>query len=64
MISTSFLLQDSLKKAQFFKKPFLLTDTNMEVVLGMSFQFLSNLDIKFGTETLPRRETPLWRPYL
>ncbi len=48
MISASFLLQDSLGKVRFFKETFLLTDTSMEVVLGMPFLFLNNVDVKFA----------------
>ena len=45
--STRFLIQDSLEKVQFFKKTFLLANTNMEVVLGMLFLFFSNVNVKF-----------------
>ncbi len=48
MISASFLLQDSLGKVQFFEETFLLTDTNMEMVLAMCFLSLSNADIKLA----------------
>ncbi len=44
MVSASFLLQDSLGRVRFFEETFLLTDTSMEVVLGMPFLALSNAD--------------------
>ncbi len=46
--SASFLLQNSLEKVWFFENTFLLVDTSMEVVLGMLFLSLSNVDIKFA----------------
>lgn len=42
MAWASFLLQDSLRRIRFFDKTFLLADTSMKVVLGMSFLVLSN----------------------
>ena len=48
IVSTSFLLQDSLKKVQFFEETFLLADTSMKMVLGMPFLSLSNADVEFA----------------
>ncbi len=48
IVSASFLLLDSLEKVQLFEETFLLTDTNMEVVLGMPFLFFSNADVEFA----------------
>lgn len=45
MISASFLLQDSQKRFRFFDQTFLLTDTSIELVLGISFLAFSNIDI-------------------
>ncbi len=44
MTSASFLLQDSLKRVRFFEETFLLADTSMDVVLGMLFLALSNVN--------------------
>ncbi len=54
----SFLLQDSLRRVQFFEKTFLLADTSIEVVLEMSFLSLGNIDIKFA-----ELEKLTWRSY-
>ena len=48
MASARFLIPDSLKRFWFFEKTFLLADTNMEVVLGMSFFSLSNANVEFA----------------
>lgn len=48
MVIIGFLLQDKLKKAQFFEKTFLLADTNMEVLFEKFFLILSNLDVYFA----------------
>lgn len=37
---------------RFFDKSFLLADINIEVVLGRSFPFLSNANVKFGIRRL------------
>lgn len=49
IVSASFLLKNSLEKVRFFKEIFLLADTNLKIVLGMPFLFLSNTDLKFDT---------------
>lgn len=43
-----FSLQNSFGKIRFFKEMFLLANTNIEMILGMSFLSLSNADIKFA----------------
>lgn len=48
IVLASFLLQNSLEKVQFFEKTFLLADTNIEIVKGISFLSLSNIDLKFS----------------
>lgn len=58
MVSVMFSLQDSLKKVWFFEKTFLLTDTNMKMVLEMPFLFFSNTDVKFAES-----EKLTWRSY-
>ncbi len=52
MTLARFSLQDSLGRVRFFEKAFLLADTSMEVVLGMSFLAFSNADFQFGAEKL------------
>lgn len=47
MTIATFSVQDKLGWNRFFKETFLLTDTSMEVVLGMLFLSLSNADIDF-----------------
>ena len=65
MILACYLLQDSLARVRCFEKTFLLANTNMEVILGMPFLSLSNVNVEFaklgkftwriyiGAETLP-----------
>ncbi len=52
MASASFSLQNSLGRVWFFKITFLLTDTSMEVVLGILFLAFSNANIQFHIEEL------------
>lgn len=58
--SAKFLIQDSLEKAWFFEKTFLLVDTSIEMVLETSFLFLSNAEIKFAEKL----EKLIWRSYI
>ncbi len=53
-----FSLQDSLGIVRFFEKTFLLTDTSMKMILGMSFLALSNTNFESDTEKL------IWRSYI
>ena len=57
MVLASFQVEDTLGRAHFFQKIFLLTDLSIEVVLGMPFLTLSNADIKFAQKELT------WRSY-
>lgn len=50
-------LQNKLGKIQFFKKPFLLVDISMEVVLEMPFLCLSDSNIRFVKRKI------IWRRY-
>ena len=52
MAVTAFSIQDSLKKVRFYEETFLLADTSMKVVPGMSFLAFSNSDIQFKAERL------------
>ena len=47
MVLASFQMDDTLGRAQFFQKTFLLADLSVEVVLEMPFLTLSNANIKF-----------------
>lgn len=58
IVSVRFSLQDNLEKIWFFKKTFLLADTSMKVVLGISFFSLSNANFLFDIENLT------WRSYI
>lgn len=53
----SFQVEDKLKKPGFFKKIFLLTDLNVELVLEMLFLMLSNANIQFIKKKL------IWKSY-
>ena len=57
MVLTSFRVEDKLGWARYFQETFLLADTRVEVVLGMSFLSLSNADIQFAKKELT------WRSY-
>ena len=57
MISAEFLLQDSFGKIWIFEEAFLLSDTNMEVILEMPFLSHSNIDFQFSARELN------WRSY-
>lgn len=52
MVLVIFSLEDSLEKVRFFKESFLLTNTNIEVVLEMLFLVFSNADFWFYLEKL------------
>lgn len=42
-----FSLQDKNGKDRFLEESFLVTDTSKEVILGISFFYLSNIDFRF-----------------
>lgn len=48
MASTVFSLQNSLETVWFSEETFLLADISMEVVLGIFFLSLSNINVKFA----------------
>ena len=52
MVLAGFSVQDKLTKVQFFEKTFLVADTSIEVVLGMFFLTLSNVDVQFVEKEL------------
>lgn len=57
MIITGFSLQHKLSKVWFFEEIFLLADTNMKVVLELSFFSLLDANIRFVERDIP------WRRY-
>ena len=57
MVIAGFSVQDRLGKVRFFEETFLLANTSMEVVLGMPFFTLSDVDIRFAEKELT------WRSY-
>ena len=50
-------MEDKLGRAQFFQKTFLLADISTEVILGMLFLTLNNIDVQFVEKKLT------WRSY-
>lgn len=47
IVIVRFLIQDKVSKVQFFEKIFLLTNTNIKIVIKMFFFSFSNANIKF-----------------
>ena len=52
MISASFLLQDSLKRTQFFEETLLLAYISMELIIKMPFLAFSSADFQFRVKKL------------
>ena len=48
IVLAGFQVKDTLKRARFFYKMFLLVDVNIEIVLEMPFLTFSNADMKFA----------------
>ena len=48
MVIAGFQVQDKFGKAKFFQNTFLMTDTSVEVVLGMPFLALSKVEVDFA----------------
>ena len=57
MVIADFQVQDKGGRPRFFQETFLVADTKFEVVLGMPFLKISNVDMLFGEETLT------WKSY-
>ncbi len=57
MTSARFSIQDNVGRIRFFEETFLLADTSIEVILGIIFLTLSNVDFQFDTKKLT------WRSY-
>lgn len=45
-------MKNKLKKARFFQETFLLANTSIDVILGISFLIFSNADILFVEQSL------------
>ena len=52
MVLASFLIEDKLERARFFRKTFLLADISVKMVLGMLFLTISNANIQFDKKKL------------
>ena len=52
MVIADFQVEDKGGRPKFFQKIFLVANTKFEVVLGMPFLKISNVDIAFGERTL------------
>lgn len=59
MTLVRFLLQNSQEEVQFFEGNILLTITSIEVILGISFLALSNIDVMFEKQS----KNLIWRSY-
>ena len=57
IVIADFQIENKGGRSRFFQKAFLVADTKFEVVLGMLFLKLSNVDVAFGEETFT------WRSY-
>lgn len=53
-----FSLQDSWRESQFFEKTFLLANTSMKIVFGITFVSLRNANMTFGAKKF------IWRSYI
>ena len=51
MVIADFQIEDKGGRPKFFQETFLEADTKFEVILGMPFLKLSNVDVSFGEET-------------
>ena len=52
MVIAAFQVVDKLGRSRFFQETFLLANISMEVVLGMPFFSLSNVDVQFAEKKL------------
>ena len=57
MVIADFQVEDNGRRPRFFQKIFLVADTRFEVILGMLFLKISNVDIAFGEGMLT------WKSY-
>lgn len=47
ILLTNFQIDDKLSRSRFFQNTFLLTNTNLAMILGILFLILSNIDVFF-----------------
>lgn len=59
MILTRLLFEDNLMNVQFFKKTFLLANTSIKVILGMSFLSFDKVNVKLAKMS----GKLIWRSY-
>ena len=52
MIIADFVIEDKASRPRFFQKTFIVADIKFEVILGISFFKISNVDVSFGKKTL------------
>ena len=52
MVVSIFSMLNKNRKKRFFEKSFLLTDVNLDVMLGMLFLIISNININFQAQEL------------
>ncbi len=52
IVIASFSLQETLGKVRFFEETFILSDTSIEIVLGMPSVTLPDADIRFAGKSL------------
>ena len=51
MVIADFQVEDKAGKPRFFQKIFIVVDTKFEVILGMLFLKICNVNILFGKKT-------------
>ena len=57
MVIANFQVEDKTNRPRFFQKTFPMVDTKFEVILGMPFLKISNVDVSFGKGTF------MWKTY-
>ena len=57
MIVSTFSISNQDGKKRFFEESFLLANVKLEIVLGMAFLTMSNIDVDFQAQNLQ------WRSY-
>ena len=64
IVITDFQVKDKASRPRFFEKTFLVVVTKFEVILGMLFVKISNIDVLFDKKYSRRSIIPLIKPYL
>ena len=52
MVIVDFQVENKVDKPRFFQERFLVAKTKFEIILGMFFLKLSNVDVSFNEKTL------------